>query len=538
MKCARTTILAGILAVATLLGVVIGWLYGEPQPWLLMRNTLLLSLGSCAIGLPLGTLAALLLTRTDLPGRRVFSVLMLALLFVPLYLVAAAWDAGFGHLGWYTLVRSSPAQAWLSGWRAAVWVHGIAAVPWVMLLVAAAARHVEASLEEDAVLSGTNVQVLWHVTLRRLRPALIVAALWIVLATAAEMTVTDLYRVRTYAEVLYTGFALGDDLSESATRVLPGMVAVTLLVTIGYLVAESLIPSFRTSVRPPWTFRLGVGRWPMFAIQVAIVVLIIVVPLGSLLYKAGLTVQMIGADRQRVWSVTALVETVSNVPWKYGEEFGWTGLLAASTATVAVAIALPLAWLARRGGWRSIPAVAVAAVGLSVPGPLIGLGVIWLLDRPFPPGLIWFYDQTLAAPLLALLVRTLPVAILLIWYILRTIADDVLDAAACDGAGGWRQFWWIAVPPRITSLLAVWLVAFSLAAGDLACSILVVPAGVTTVPIRVFGLLHAGVDDQVAGICLVMLAAFILLSALVIRIFPTAAEDAAMRLNGEQNGSA
>jgi ABC-type spermidine/putrescine transport system permease subunit II len=38
----------------------------------------------------------------------------------------------------------------------------------------------------------------------------------------------------------------------------------------------------------------------------------------------------------------------------------------------------------------------------------------------------------------------------------------------------------------------------------LACSILVVPPGVTTVPIRVFGLIHAGVDDQVAGLCLLL----------------------------------
>ncbi|MCH5374655.1 MAG: hypothetical protein JJ992_11825 [Planctomycetes bacterium] len=514
----RTTVLASLLAIATVLGALAWWQYGEPQPWLLMRNTLLLSLGSCAISLPLGTLAAILLTRCDLPGRRVFASLMLTLLFVPLYLVAAAWDAGFGQLGWYTLAHSNPAQPWLSGWRAAIWVHGMAATPWVMLLVAAGARHVQASLEEEALLSGTNLQVLWHVTLRRLRPALTVAALWVLLATAAEMTVTDLYRVRTYAEVIYTGFALGDQLSDSATRVLPGMVIVALLVTVGYLVADGLVPSFRTSTRPPWIFRLGFARWPMFAVQLAVVLLLVAVPLGNLLYKAGLTVRQVGADRQRVWSVGAFVNTVSAVPGKYGEEFAWTGLLAAATATAAVAAALPLAWWARRGGWRSAPAVALAAIGLAIPGPLVGLIIIWILDRPFPPGLIWLYDQTIAAPLLALLIRTLPFAILLTWYVLRTIADDVLDAAACDGAGSWRQLGWIGLPSRLASLGAVWLALFSLAAGDLACTILVVPPRVTTIPIRVFGLLHAGVDDQAAGICLVMLGPFILLSALVMRL--------------------
>ncbi|MCL4202480.1 MAG: ABC transporter permease subunit [Pirellulaceae bacterium] len=514
----RNTIAAAILVAATAAGLTAWWLYGEPQPWVLMRNTVLLSLGVCLIAVPLGTCLAISLTRTDLPGRRAMTPALLALLFVPLYLTAAAWDAGFGQIGWYTLVQSSPAEPWLAGWRAAIWIHAMAAIPWVMLLVAAAARHVEASLEEDALLDGTARQVLWHVTLRRLRPALAVAALWVLLGTAAEMTVTDLYRVRTYAEVLYTGFALGDDLSDSAMRVLPGMVAVTWLVVIGFVVAASLAPSFRTPPRPPWIFRLGRWRWLMVIAQSGVLLLLIAVPLGNLVYKAGVTVQIDDGQRQRLWTIAALWETVAAVPWRYGEEFGWTAVLGAVTATAAVALGLPLAWLARRGGWRSVPAVAIAATGLAIPGPLIGLSIIWLLDRPFPPGLIWLYDRTLFAPVLAMLVRTLPITILFGWHVLSSIASDVLDAAACDGAGTWRQFWWIAVPPRIASLLAVWLVAFAVATGDLACSILVVPAGVTTIPIRVFGLLHAGVDDQVAGICLVMLASFFLLAVLVMRL--------------------
>jgi iron(III) transport system permease protein len=200
---------------------------------------------------------------------------------------------------------------------------------------------------------------------------------------------------------------------------------------------------------------------------------------------------------------------------RYGEEFGWTFVLGAATATAAVAIGLPLAWFARRSRRGAVLAVAISAVGLALPGPLIGLGIIWLLDRPFPPGLIWLYDRTLFAPILAMLIRTLPIAILFGWHILQSVADDVLDAAACDGAGHWRQFWWIAAPPRLGSLLAVWLVVFALAAGDLACSILVVPPGVTTVPIRVFGLLHAGVDDQVAAVSLVMLAGLLPVPILV-----------------------
>jgi iron(III) transport system permease protein len=88
--------------------------------------------------------------------------------------------------------------------------------------------------------------------------------------------------------------------------------------------------------------------------------------------------------------------------------------------------------------------------------------------------------------------------------VLRSVADDALDCAACEGAGPWLRFWLVAWPQRRFGLAAAWLAVFASATGDLACSILVVPPGVTTVPIRVFGLIHAGVDDQVAGLCLLM----------------------------------
>ena len=74
----------------------------DARTWSLALNTLLLTGATCAISLPLGSVVAWLLTRTDLPGRRVGMVLLGLMLFVPLYLQAAAWHAGFGVQGWFT----------------------------------------------------------------------------------------------------------------------------------------------------------------------------------------------------------------------------------------------------------------------------------------------------------------------------------------------------------------------------------------------------------------------------------------------------
>ena len=75
------------------------------------------------------------------------------MLFVPLYCTAAAWQAGFGVLGWTTWVLN--VGPWLEGFSGAVWVHAVAALPWVVLLTGIGLCAAEPELEEQALMDGT-----------------------------------------------------------------------------------------------------------------------------------------------------------------------------------------------------------------------------------------------------------------------------------------------------------------------------------------------------------------------------------------------
>lgn len=493
------------LAVACLAAAAV-LLRDDARQLLLLRNTLLLAAGSCAISLPLGTALAFLLWRTDVPGRRLALAVAGGLLIMPLYLQAAAWDAGWGQLGWYSLSRGPSAAPWLSGWCGAIWVHSLAAVPGVVLLAGAAAVAVEPELEEDALLAGSAWQALAQVTLPRMSAGVAIAAGWVLLATSVEMTVTDLFLVRTYAEELYSGFALGDSPAAAWQAAMPGMLAGSALILVALAAALRVVPTLQTPERPARSYRLKRARRPAAGAVLLCCLLMAGVPLSNLVVKAGLVVQQAGDVRLRQWSAGHFFHVIASSFSRFRSELFWTLLIGTLAATCAVTFGAGLAWWARRGGWRAVPALVVAAAGLALPGPLIGLGVIWLLDREGLGVLVWLYDRTVFAPVLAILVRVLPLAVLGCWYLLRSVADDGLDSAACEGAGAWSRFRLVALPQRRAGLAAVWLVVFAAASGDLACSILVVPPGVTTVPIRVFGLLHAGVDDQVAGLCLVVFA--------------------------------
>jgi ABC-type Fe3+ transport system permease subunit len=243
-----------------------------------------------------------------------------------------------------------------------------------------------------------------------------------------------------------------------------------------------------------------------------------------------------GGERVRSWSAWKAVERVVAAPSEFGSEMWLSAQIGAAAATAAVLVALPLAWSMRNGSgtitgpWsgaaatpqmrtalnalryaRSHPPwllLAVIALCLTIPGPLLGIGLIHLLNRP-PDSplafLTWLYDDTGFAPWLAQTIRALPLATLILWPALASVPQVMLDTAATDGTGWWGRLGRIALPLRWPAVVAAWLVSFAIAVGELPATIMVLPPLQTTaLAVRVFQLLHYGVDDRAAAICLVM----------------------------------
>lgn len=505
----------GLLLVLASLPVVV---WGDQRAWLLLRNTVALAIGASNLAIPIGTALALLLLRTDLPLRKFFLVSFGALLFIPIYLQAAGWEAGFGRQGWFSFAHGSAADPLLDGWRAAIWIHALAAIPWVMLIVGLGLRLIEPELEDAVLLDGSWVSVLARITIPRVFPFLVAALLWVFVTTGTEITVTDLYQVRTFAEEIYLDVPyVGrinslDPLRPTAFTqlVFLGCLVVVALMAAGKLAPPEHLPSYASRR----VINLRAWRWLALGCLLLMMALMFGVPLGNLIYKAGLQVEQVGAVRVRHWSPAAFAGTVLDSPIRFADEYRWTTVIGAVAAACAVAIAAPLAWLARRGTWRTLPALGMAAICLAVPGPMVGLVVIWLLNREGSDLLIWLYDRSILAPCLAMLVKGLPVTILISWYTFQTVPDKIIESAAVEGANWVVRFWRIGVLQHRLTLGGAWLAAFAVATGDLAASILVIPPGVSTIPVRVFGLLHSGVDDQVAGICLTNVAGFVIIGGL------------------------
>jgi iron(III) transport system permease protein len=498
---------------------------------------------TCLVALPFGTLLATAIFKSDVLGRGAAALLLVGMLFVPLYLVTGAWDAGFGIQGWHTL-STNPHLAhepWLSGWRAAVWVHAVAAVPWVVLIFGAGLRAVEAEIEEDAATCAAPQKVMWYVSIRRAAPAIVLAGVWVAIVTTTEISVTDFFQVRTFAEEVYTQAALGTfDASDvgspgqggtgaarlaaptsaaplpalSASGRWSGLLLSTLLALMAIVAASWLFADLTDAPhRSPWIWRLKNWRWPVAIALWLSLLLLAGVPLGNLFYKAGIQVSISDTGRTRAWSAIKAVERIAKAPYDFQGELWLSTKIGAAAATAALAIALPLAWSMRTSSapsatiqrpWFRLVALSLC---LTIPGPLLGVATIRLLNRPPESpfaALAWLYDSNFA-PWLVQTLRALPLATLIMWPALASVPQVMLDAAATDGTGRWGRLLRIALPQRWPAAAAAWLVGFAVAVGELAATILVMPPqrGATALSIQIFQLLHYGVDDRVAAICLV-----------------------------------
>ena len=156
--------------------------------WNMARLAAVVTVAAAAIG----TLAAFLVERTDLPGRRVLGPLLLLPLAVPDFVIAFGW------------ISLAPA---VRGYWGAVLVMTMGLYPLVSLPVAASLRGADPSQEETARTLGQGPwRTFWHVTLRRARPTILAGCLLVSLALLAEYGAFEILGYQTFTTEIFTEF--------------------------------------------------------------------------------------------------------------------------------------------------------------------------------------------------------------------------------------------------------------------------------------------------------------------------------------------
>lgn len=382
----------------------------RPRTVALVARTVGLVAAVTGLAVLLGVPAAWLVARTDLPGRRMWAVLLALPLVLPSYVLALALLAVSGPGGLLGLPD-------LAGFPGALAALTLATYPYVFLLTSAALRRADPALEEAArALGRTPWQAFRAVTLPLLSPSVRAGALLVALYSLADFGVVSLMRFDVLTRAVYLQYRGAFDREPAAVLALL-LVGLTVVVLLAEQWARSRVASGGDGGggggQAATPARLGRWRIPALAFCAALAGAGVALPVGVL--------------------VGWLVRRPPDLDGLAGAALD-SLVVAVGAAAVTTLAALPVAVLAVRfRGRRTALLERAGYLANALPGVVIALALVFFAARHVP-----VVYGTLALLLLAYVVRFFPQALAAVSAALGRADPRLEEAARGLGRGpGW-----------------------------------------------------------------------------------------------------
>ena len=496
-------------------------LFASPYFAVSLANTGVYAVGSAAVAITLGVLQALIVERTNAPGRGYAFLAAILSLGIPHVLYVVAWLLLLGRTGPLNALISlvgggpeGPALDVYSMWGMIV-IEGVGFAPLTFLLMSAVLRSTDASFEEAAMMSGAGpVRTFRSITLRMGLPGILALLLLVVIRAFESFEVPALVGLAGNVSVLTTDIYQSSKNASVPSYGLSGAYSVCLLLIVVLLLVwhhrlSRHARRYQTITGKgyrPRIIDLGRGRYLAAALLLATFLLVTVLPVGMLGFTS-LQPFYEGVTAESLARFTLDNYATILAPGSFRASIANTLLLGAATATAVVPFTALCAWLAvrRRPGAWLLDQIATAPLIF----PAIVMSVAFLqvfVNLPIP-----LYG-TLTSVIIASAVRFLPYGMRYAYAGVLQIHEDLEDAAKTAGAGPRLVFVRVVLPLISAALVSCWLFVFLLAAQNVALPLMLVGPGTEIVAVTLFELWQNGQVTELAAMGVLWVALMLIVS--------------------------
>ena len=479
----------------------------------LARTSLLIVVvtgSSILLALPI----AWLTTKSDLPYRRVWSVLTAMPLVVPTFVGAFLFVSVLGPRGVLQQaleplgVERLPAIYGLPG---AVFVLTFLSYPYILLTLRSAFQSLDPALIESArTLGHGRLSRTLHVTLPQLRPAIISGALLVALYTLSDFGAVSLMRYPTFTWVIYQQYQTAFD------RSIAGVLSLAL---VGMALAIVLLDSYtrgrlryhRTgsgASRGTEIVRLGRWKWPALAFLGVVVMLGLGIPAGVLLHWLVRGV-LAGEPLILLWNATVNSLAVSG-----------------AAAAVAAACSVPVAVMAvRYPGKLSNVIERMSFTGFALPGIVVALALVFFAVNFAGP-----VYQTVWLLVFAYVVLFLPASLGATRAALLKVSPSLEDAARGLGRTPAQTMREVTAPLIAPGIVMGAALVFLIAMKELPATLILGPLGFKTLATAVWSASSEAFFAQAAAPALLLIVlSSVPMAFLVTRDFGASASSGSVR---------
>jgi iron(III) transport system permease protein len=456
---------------------------------LLLRSSALavaVTAGAVAIALPL----AWLVTRTDLPGRRVWTVLTTLPLVIPSYIGAYLAVSALGPRGLMQDLLAEPFGVErlpsIYGFFGAWLVLLLCTYPLVLLTVRATLMRLDPQLEEAARGMGRSGWSTYRtVVLPQQTPAIGAGALLVALYVLSDFGAVSILRFDSFTRAIYASYRASFDRIGAASL---AALLVALMFVVLWLESRTRrrFAYHRTApgaARRPHPVRLGRWRWPALAFCTVITLLALVLPVTVLVYWS---LQSVAGEHSWSEVASAAVDSVT---------------AAGLAAVIAAVCALPVAMLAARFPGRLAALVErVSFTGYALPHIVVGLTLVFFGTRVALP-----LYQTLAMLVFAFVILMLPLAVGVTRASLLQVSPRLEEAARSVGRRPLAVLRTITAPLAASGVAAGAALVFLTAVKELPATLILAPIGFETLSTEIWTATSVGFYERGAIPSLVLL---------------------------------
>ncbi|MDQ7840910.1 MAG: iron ABC transporter permease [bacterium] len=507
----------------TFLGTVSNELVYRP-----FLNTVVTSAGATLMALLIGCPLAWLLTRTDLPGRRLLGGLITIPFILPSWTIALAWLVVFrnsrlgGAGGLFEYMTGVATPNWLAyGPVPIIIAMGLHYYAFTFILVSGALASVDSHLEESGEILGANRwKILKKITLPLVLPA-ILSAFILTFSRSLGTFGTPIFLGRpvgyyTLATTLYNNLRMGFKASAYILAVV--LVVLSALTIYGNQRLIGTRKSFVTisgrGLRVRLTPLRG-WRYPLLILVLAFVLVCVLVPLLLLVWQSLMLEEnnySLGNLSLHYW-----ISEGGNRRYAEGEAGllrSWLVLGAAKnsialsviTAGLVGLLGLLLGYAIVKGRGTRLSRALEQISFLPYLVPSIAFGAVYIAMFASPLGPIPALYGTFALLVLVCVAKNLPFSSRTGVSSMLQVGQELEEAAVMSGASWTARFRRIIVPLTLSGFVAGFLLTFISTIRDLSLIILLVTPSTRVLPSLIFRYNEQGFTQFANGIVIILVA--------------------------------
>src|SRR2546422_3438292 len=490
----------------------------------LLGNSIAYAGGSAVLAFAVGTGIAWTVERSDVPRRSLWYGLALVPLIVPGIIHTIAWLFLLSpEIGWI----NAPLKAWFGFSISAytlpgmIWIEGLHSAPLAFVLMGAAFRTMDPSLEEAAAASRADPwKTLRRVTLPLLLPTAASVVLILFVRTLESFEVPAIIglpgRVFVYTSRIYLSlkqYPPNYGLMAAYASVLLAISVLGLLLHRRVTRHAERFATITGKAYRPRRVELGRFRYVALGGLGLYAALAIALPFVVLLYSSFVQVY-------NVPSLDSLRQlTLANYSFVLEDDVTRQAItnslfLAVVSATLVVGLTAVIAWISVRTRTPGRGLLDfLAFVPIAIPGIVLGVSLVWLYStiQIGIYGTIWIL-------IIAYVTRYLPYGIRSMSGGLAQIHKELEEASTAAGARWWPTFRRVTIPLLRPALLAAWIYVFIVSLRELSAGILLYSTQSVVLAIRIFDMRESGQYTAIAALSVMMIVVLVIMVALLQRV--------------------